>query len=687
MSIMATNHLANETSPYLLQHANNPVDWYPWGEDAIALARETGRPILLSIGYTACHWCHVMEHESFEDEATASFMNSHFVCIKVDREERPDLDKVYQITHQILSRRPGGWPLTIVMDPVHHVPFFAGTYFPDRPRHGMPSFLDVLRRVTEFYRDNKDQRLAEHVSAMKNAMAQLQLSTTGEADPELLDLAARELENAYDAANGGFGGTPKFPHPGNLALCLRLWRRAGAREQPQAGLLDVAEHSLRAMASRGLFDHIGGGFYRYSVDAGWEIPHFEKMLYDNAQLLPLYTDAHLTTGEPQFGQVARDTARWVMNEMQSPDGGYYATLDADSDGEEGRFYLWTRDEMTAVLDENEWAVVESRFGLAGDPNFEGKWHLNIHNDLTAVAEETGFELEDVESLMGSARHKLHEVRGRRTRPLRDEKILTGWNGLMIRGMAHAGRQLAEPDLVDSADRALEFVRQNLWRDGRLLATTRDGVARLNAYLDDYVFLMDGLLALTECRWRSERIHWAAELADSVLEHFEDRAAGGLYFTSDDHEALLHRDKPGTDDATPSGNGVAARVFLRLGHLLAESRYLRAGERILEAMSGSMRRFPSAHGALMEALCEYHRPVETIVLRGPPDAMAEWRAHCNGYHPDRQVFAVPEQTTEPLPGIIADMTNRGETTAYVCRGTACSAPITDPSTFKQHVTGQ
>ena len=675
MTSTGRNHLASETSPYLLQHAGNPVDWFPWGPEALALARKSGRPILLSIGYTACHWCHVMEKESFEDEATAAYMNEHFVCIKVDREERPDLDKIYQIAHQILSRHPGGWPLTVIMDPVHHVPFFAGTYFPDRPRHGMPAFTDILARVVAFYDAHKGDTLPEHISAMQGAMAQLQDGAAGDAAPELLERSAAELESAYDSVNGGFGGAPKFPHPTNLSLCLRLWQRSVRHERPREHLLEIARHSLEAMADKGLFDHIGGGFYRYSVDAGWRIPHFEKMLYDNALLLPLYADAHLATGERRFREVALRTGRWVMDEMQSPDGAYYSTLDADSEGEEGRFYLWTRDEIAAALDDDELAVVESRFGLQGGGNFEGKWHLSIAGDIAAVAARTGLEAARVDSLLDSARARLLALRGRRVRPFRDEKILTAWNGLMIHGMAHAGLQLGERELVESATRALDFVKNRLWRDGRLCATTKDGVTRLNAYLDDYVFLIDALLTMNQFAWDTSRIQWAVALADFVLEHFADTARGGLFFTSDDHEALLHRDKPGTDDATPSGNGIAARVLLRLGHLLAESRYLRAAERILEAMSGAMARHPSAHGALMEALVEYHEPVETIVIRGPDDSTAAWRTACAGYHPDRQVFAIPEQTTGTLPGIIENMRIHGDVTAYVCRGTACSEPIT------------
>jgi len=679
------NRLAGETSPYLLQHARNPVDWYPWGEEALNTARETGKPILLSIGYTACHWCHVMEQESFEDEATAAFMNQHFVCIKVDREERPDLDRVYQMSHQLLSRRPGGWPLTIVMDPVHHVPFFAGTYFPDRPRHGMPAFIDVLTRVIEFYREHRNHKLPEHVSAVRDAMAQLHGDAAGDPAASLLEEAARELQGSYDPDNGGFGGVPKFPHPTNLSLCLRLARRGG--DDPQSvRLRDIAVHCLRAMAEGGLFDHVGGGFFRYATDARWTIPHFEKMLYDNAQLLPLYTDAHEVTGLALFEAVARQTGRWVVETMQAPDGGYYSTLDADSEGEEGRFYLWTTDELRSSLSAEEWAVVENRFGLRGGPNFEGRWHLNIEDTPDAVAARTGLTSAAVESRLSSAREKMLRIRAERVPPLRDEKVLTSWNALMIRGMARAGLQLPEAAFVDSAARALDFVRGTLWRDGRLLATTKDGVTRLNAYLDDYVFLIDALLAMNECRWDNDRIQWAAELADCVLTHFEDGEAGGLYFTSDDHEPLLHRDKPTTDDATPSGNGVAARVFLRLGHLLAETRYLRAGERILESLSGLMHRYPAAHGALMEALCEYLEPVQTVVIRGDPGEAEVWRASCAGYRPDRQVFAVPEQTAGVLPGIIADMTVRGGTTAYVCRGTACSEPITDPAAFARQLSG-
>jgi uncharacterized protein YyaL (SSP411 family) len=670
-----------------MQHAHNPVDWYPWSGEALALARESGKPILLSIGYTACHWCHVMEQESFEDHATAAYMNDHFVCIKVDREERPDLDKVYQVTHQLLSQRPGGWPLTIVMDPVHHVPFFAGTYFPDEPRHGMPSFLQVLQRVTEFYREHRGDKLPGHITAMKNAMAQLQGDKTGEAAPGLLERAARELEDTHDAENGGFGAAPKFPHPTNLALCLRLGLDTSLRSGGNvARLTDIAVHSLRAMADGGLFDHVGGGFYRYATDAEWTIPHFEKMLYDNAQLLPVYADAHAALGAPGFRETALRTARWVLAEMTSPEGAYYSSLDADSEGEEGRYYVWSDEELKSILEPGEWAAMEVRYGLSGPANFEGRRHLGLAADLDTVAARTGLAPATAGSLLESAREKLYAARARRVPPLRDEKILTSWNALMARGMAHAGRVLDEPDFIRSAARALDFLHATMWRNGRLRATTRNGVTRLNAYLDDYVFLIDALLEMNQCAWDDARIHWAVALADCVIGHFEDPEAGGLYFTSDDHEALLHRDKPGTDDSTPSGNGIAARVLLRLGHLLADTRYLKAAERILQAFAGMMHRYPAAHGALMEALCEYHEPVETVVVRGDPGEAAGWLDGVTGYRPGRQVFVIPEQTEGALPGIIDDMTIRGGTTAYICRGAACSEPITDRSAFEKHLGG-
>ncbi len=681
-----TNRLANETSPYLLQHAHNPVDWQPWDDESLARARDQDQPILLSIGYSACHWCHVMEHESFEDEHTARFMNEHFVCIKVDREERPDLDKIYQTAHHLLTQRPGGWPLTVALTPDDHVPFFAGTYFPKEPRYGMPGFIDVLRRVAAFYREHRAD-LSAHSAAVKDAFARIEsdVGHSAEVGTEVIERGVRELLRQYDRVHGGFGSAPKFPHPTGLEVCLRHWwnTRDSARVDTQA--LRAVEHTLQAMAQGGLFDQLGGGFCRYSVDDAWTIPHFEKMLYDNAQLLTLYSDAWLATRNDLLRQTAIETGEWVIREMQSSDGGYYSTLDADSEGEEGRFYVWTEDQLRGALTDAEWAAVEVRYGLRGQPNFEGRWHLNVCDSVDAVAQRCGVSREQAAELLAAARRKLFTVREQRVRPARDEKVLTSWNGLMIKAMARAGRILRRADFINSAEHALQHMRSTLWRDGRLFATSKDGRTHLNAYLDDYVFAMDAVLELLQARWSGEELEFAVDLAEVVLAHFQDHAQGGFYFTSDDHEKLLHRHKPASDDATPSGNGVAALVLLRLGHILGEHRYLDAAERALRSMSASIERFPSAHGALLIALDEHLHSTETVILRGDPAEMTRWRDPCLAeYAPRRVALGVPINAG-PLPGMLADRVPRGiGVTAYICQGHACSAPIETLAEFETRV---
>ncbi len=672
------NRLVAETSPYLLQHAHNPVDWYPWGEEALARARREDQPILLSIGYSACHWCHVMERESFEDADVAALMNDGFVCIKVDREERPDLDKIYQLAHQMLTQRPGGWPLTLVLSPHDHAPIFAGTYFPREPRYGMPGFEDVLRRVAAHYHANK-HRLEKHTAAVADAFRQIEppapaAGTRPDAEP--LAQARRELEGQYDAEHGGFGAAPKFPHPTQIEFLLRHWARTAAAGEADARALEMATHTLRAMADGGIYDQLGGGFCRYSVDERWMIPHFEKMLYDNAQLLSLYSDAAKATGDADLARVAVETAEWVMRDMQSAEGGYYSSLDADSEGEEGKFYVWTLDEVRGPLSDAEADVVVARYGLDGRPNFEGKWHLNVHAPLAAVAARLELDAGQAEARLDAARDKLLAVRNARVWPGRDEKILTSWNAMMIKGMAHAGRFLGRADFVDSAARSLDFVRRTLWADGRLLATTRDGRSRLNAYLDDYVLLIDALLELSQARWRDGDLAFAVALADAVLAHFEDAERGGFFFTSDDHEPLLHRHKPTTDDAVPSGNGVAATVLLRLGHVLGEPRYLEAAERTLRALYAGLERYPSAHGSALVALEEYVAPTQTVVLRGDEAALAPWTTLCHsGYAPRRVTLSIAD-TAAGLPGTLAERRPGAAATAYVCEGFTCSPPITE-----------
>ena len=678
-----TNALTNETSPYLLQHAGNPVDWQPWGPEALDRALREDKPILLSIGYSACHWCHVMAHESFEDEETARLMNELYVNIKIDREERPDIDKIYQTAHQLLARRGGGWPLTVMLTPDDHAPFFAGTYFPDSPRHGMPSFRQVLTGVARLYRERRDDIRRQNASLIE-ALAGLDPGAGAEARATLtataLDAARVALMQSHDPRHGGFGDAPKFPHPTNLE---RLMRDYAARPTSADGAaaLAAATFTFRKMCGGGLYDHAGGGFCRYSVDAMWMIPHFEKMLYDNGPLLSVAAELHQITGDDVFARVARGTAAWVMREMQSPEGGFYSTLDADSEGEEGKFYVWTPDEVRSLVSEDEFPALASRFGLDRAANFEGShWHLHVFREVADVARDTGATQTETEERIDRALAKLFEARSHRIRPGRDEKVLTSWNGLMVKGMATAGRILGAPELVSSAERAVEFIRGTMWSDGRLHATYKDGRARFNGYLDDYACLADGVLALLESRWSARDLEFVIALGDAMIEHFEDRENGGFFFTADDHERLIHRPKPMMDDSLPSGNGVAATVLGRLGHLLGDTRYLRAAERVLHAAREGLERFPHAHTALLVALEEFLEPPEIVVIRAEPGELEPWRARATaGYAPCRVVVAIPNDASD-LPALLAERAPRGSPVAYVCEGHVCDAPITGFDAF-------
>ncbi|MDA8362990.1 MAG: thioredoxin domain-containing protein [Gammaproteobacteria bacterium] len=669
-----TNRLIDETSPYLLQHAHNPVDWFPWGAEAHEKARSEDKPILLSIGYSACHWCHVMEQESFEDEAVAGLMNTLYVCIKVDREERPDLDKIYQLAYQMLAQRPGGWPLTMFLSPDDHTPFFGGTYFPNAPRYGMPAFTDILRRVATYFRDQRSEITAQN-TAIRNAFGRIQPGAPEPGllpGPELLAAARRELAEHFDAREGGWGGAPKFPHPTNIDRCLRQW--ASAPREPDLGALAMARHTLSAMALGGIYDQIGGGFCRYSVDQHWMIPHFEKMLYDNAQLLALYCDAAIATGDELFRRVATETAEWLMREMQSADGGYYSTLDADSEGREGKFYVWTKEELRTILSDDEYRVVAPHFGLNRPANFENEfWHLRV---CAAGSDVGGTPAGEVRRVIDSARRKIFAARERRVRPGRDEKVLTSWNGLAIRAMAHAGRFLGRGDFIDSAQRALDFVRARLWKDGRLLATCKDGAGRLGAYLDDYAFLIDGVLEVVQARWRDGDLMFAVDLAETLLDHYEDERHGAFFFTADDHEPLIHRPKPAGDDALPSGNGVAALALQRLGHILGDAHFLDAAEKTIRALYREAAAYPSGHNALLGAVEEHLEPPQTVVLRGPAEAMGPWVERCQRFYaPRRIVLAIPDTATV-VPGVLASRGATGGVTGYVCSGHACSAPVTE-----------
>jgi len=662
------NRLAKETSPYLQQHQDNPVDWYPWGEEALAEARRSGKPILLSVGYSACHWCHVMAHESFEDPAIAKVMNDNFVNIKVDREERPDIDQIYQVAQQMLTQRTGGWPLTMFLTP-DQLPFFGGTYFPSEPRYGMPGFPDLLKRVREFY-DTHPTDIRAQGEELADALSRLQPSNDGGPSHfslEPLEAANDFLQQSFDRVNGGFSGAPKFPHPDTIEFLLR--RYASAKD---AGALERALLTLRKMALGGIYDQLGGGFARYSVDAEWAIPHFEKMLYDNAWLLRLYADAWAITHDPLFERVCTETVAWLVREMQSPEGGYYSALDADSEGEEGKFYVWSVDEVRSLLTPAEFELAARTFGLDQPPNFENHaWHLVI----AAPIEESQ------RALLDSARAKLLAARAKRVRPGLDDKVLTSWNALMIAAMAHAARVFGRPEWLDSARRALRFLREKAWNDGRLLATYKDGRAHLDAYLDDHAYLLAALQEMLQADFNPRDLQWAEEVGDTLLERFHDADAGGFFFTSHDHEKLIQRPKSGPDNATPSGNGVAALALHRLAFLTGETPYSDAAAGTVALFLPQIDRHPGSFGTMLSALEEQLDPPRTLILRGEAAQLAAWKEWLDrAYLPTTLVLCIPKGTPH-LPAAL-DKPASTKVNAYLCEGVTCLPPIDDPDRLRE-----
>jgi uncharacterized protein YyaL (SSP411 family) len=667
-----TNRLAGETSPYLLQHADNPVDWYPWGAEAKERARREGKPLLLSVGYSACHWCHVMAHESFEDPNVAALMNELFVNVKVDREERPDLDQIYQAAHALLARRSGGWPLTMFLTPDGE-PFYGGTYFPKDGRYGLPGFVDLLPRVAAAYREQGDA-IAEQTARLVEALASIEPQGGATAALPLPGTAPAQaligLKRSFDPEYGGFGNAPKFPHPAELDFCLREQALTNDREA-----LHVAAHTLARMADGGICDQLGGGFCRYSVDAEWSIPHFEKMLYDNGPLLGLYADLARITGDRRWAAVARGIVGWLTREMRAADGAFYSSLDADSDGEEGKFYVWSADDVRALLPVDQYAVVAPHFGLDGPPNFEGHaWNLRVVVPPAEVASRLMIDPDEAQARLKAATATLLSARSLRVRPGTDDKILTSWNALAISGLARAARALSEPAFADLAVAATDALRATVWRDGRLLATRKGDRAHLNAYLDDYAFLLAALIELMQTRFRPQDYAWARELATVLLEAFEDPVQGGFFFTSHDHEALIHRPKPGHDNATPSGNGVAAQALIALGHLAAEPRLVEAGERAVRLFAGALAQSPGGYSTLLCALEDSLTPPSLVLLNGDAAECTAWqRALEADYRPTTRVFNLGGQ--REIPGeLVKGPVAADRATAWVCQGTRCLPPI-------------
>jgi len=678
------NLLSSETSPYLLQHADNPVNWHPWNEASLAKAKAENKPILLSIGYSACHWCHVMAHESFEDIDTAEVMNEHFINIKIDREERPDLDKIYQTAHSLLTSRSGGWPLTVFLSPDNQMPFFAGTYFPEKRRYNMPSFTEIMHLVTDAF-INKKQEIREQDTSIQSAL--IEASSHSPSSSALnslpLDLARKQLEGAFEAKFGGFGSAPKFPHADMIERCLRHYLLLKTQNKLDSRALEMATFTLDKMALGGFQDAVGGGFFRYSTDDKWMIPHFEKMLYDNAQLFALYAQAFTFIKSPLYKQSIELAADWLIREMQTIEGGYCSALDADTEKVEGQTYVWTPEQVKELLTPDEYDAYSLKYNLLSPANFEGNWHL--HSDTTDedLSESLHISLEELKVRLISSREKLLAQRNTRVQPGRDDKILCAWNALMIRGMSTIGRRLNNRQYIDSANQAANFIYSTLWNGERLLASYKDGKAYLNAYLDDYAYLLQALIELLQSQWRNEHYAWAIDIADSLLEHFEDKEHGGFFFTSHDHEHLLYRSKTFSDDAMPNGNAVAASSLLQLGLLSGQTKYIDAAERTIRCSYDTLSDQAISHCSLLHALELYLSPGIVIILRGDQQNLNTWNTIANQYYiPQLTCFSIESGTSTKD---LEDKKPVGDICAYICEGTQCKPVITDINVFKKYFT--
>jgi uncharacterized protein len=675
-----TNALINETSPYLLQHAHNPVDWYPWGEEALAMARAESKPILLSIGYSACHWCHVMEHESFENEDIARLMNENFINIKVDREERPDLDQIYMTAVQMMTGH-GGWPMTMFLTP-EGVPFYGGTYFPPHDRYNMAGFPRVLLSVAEAYRSQPEQ--IEHtVTSILGELRRVGLAEESREllTTEILDSAYRRIARNYDAANGGFGGAPKFPPAMTLEFFLHAYYRTDSREA-----LAMVQHTAIRMAEGGMYDQLGGGFHRYSVDAKWLVPHFEKMLYDNAQLARLYLHVYQITGDQLARRIVEETLDYVVREMTDTGGGFYSSQDADSEGQEGKFFVWSKPEVVELLGERDAAIFCDYYDVTDRGNFEEKNILHVNVPLDDVARKHAATTDEARKAIDVGRRKLFDVRERRVKPGRDEKVLTAWNGLMLTSFAEASAVLSRDDYLQVARANAKFLLRDLQRDGLLLRTWKNGEAKLNAYLEDYASLIDGLTSLYEVTGELDWLENAMRLTDRMIDQFWDDETGGFFFTGKAHEQLIVRSKEWLDNATPSGNSLATLGLLRLGALTSNDDYRRRATTVLRLMADQIQRFPSAFGLALTALDFYlSSPLEiAIVGKASDPRLTElhwelWRT----YLPNRVIglcVAEYDRAATLVPLFQGRNALQTQPTAYVCQDHTCRAPAFSAAEF-------
>jgi len=683
-----TNGLIDQPSPYLLQHAHNPVNWLPWGSEAFELAQKENKPIFLSIGYSTCHWCHVMERESFENEQIAKVMNEHFVSIKVDREHRPDVDEIY-MKAVVMMTGSGGWPLSVFLTP-EGKPFYGGTYFPPDDAYGRPGFKRLLLSVAEAWKNRRQELVGS--AAKMNELLQSQSGSTGKSNlsPGILDDAFVSFQNLFDPVNGGFGNAPKFPQPANLSMLLSYWYRTSDNQA-----LDMVEKTLDAMANGGIYDHLGGGFHRYATDAQWLVPHFEKMLYDQALLSKVYIEAYQITNKERYAHVAREIFDYVLRDMTDPAGGFYSAEDADSEGREGTFYLWDPEQTASVLDKEQARIFNACYGVTNEGNFEdGKTILNITTSMEQLEKEFQKDQAAIGNILKTAGARLFKERAKRIRPHRDEKIITAWNGLMISSLAYGGAVLGQEKYIEAARRSAEFILSTLRKHRRLMRYYRDGQVVEKAFLDDYAFTAMAMLDLYEATFDVKWLIEAKSLSNRMIELFADTEKGGFFLAGKDGDKLIARTKPGSDGAIPSGNSVAALVLLKLGRLSMDQHFTELAGGVLETFSQQLEQSPAYSSAMLRALDFRLGPAQEIIIAGDadtPDVKQMLKLIHNTFLPNAVVLLhEPDKEDSVLYDAVPFIKNQtaidGKATAYVCENYACKKPVNNIGEFESLITG-